>query len=91
MIALKNQTTQKKNIKVLLENGYTFMSFKELDNADNKKIELPKKPILITFDDGYYSNYRDIYPILKKYNIKASIFIITDNIGKRINGKKYLS
>ena len=54
------------NVKVLLENGYTFISFKELNDAYNKKIELPKKPILITFDDGYYSNYRDIYPILKK-------------------------
>ena len=67
------------------------MSFKELDNAYNKKTELPKKPILITFDDGYYSNYKDIYPILKKYDIKASIFIVTDNIGKKIDGKKYLS
>ena len=79
------------NIKILLESGYTFMSFKELDNAYNKKIELPKKPILITFDDGYYSNYKDIYTILKKYNIKASIFIVTDNIGKKVDGKKYLS
>lgn len=79
------------NIKVLLENGYTFMSFKELNDAYNKKIELPRKPILLTFDDGYYSNYKDIYPILKKYNIKSSIFIVTDNMGKKVNGKKYLS
>lgn len=79
------------NIKVIIENGYTPISFKELYDANNCKIELPKKPILITFDDGYYSNYEYIYPILKKYKVKASIFIVTDNIGKEINNIKYLS
>ena len=78
------------NIKTLLENGYTIISMKELDEANNYKKGLPNKPIIITFDDGYYSNYEYIYPILKKYNIKASIFIITDKIGQEIDGIKYL-
>lgn len=78
------------NIKVILENGYTVISMKELYDADKGKIELPSKPILITFDDGYYSNYEYIYPILKKYNIQSSIFITTDKVGKEIDGKKYL-
>ena len=78
------------NIKVILENGYTIISMKELNDANNSKFELPEKPILITFDDGYYSNYEYIYPILKKYNIKASIFVVTDKVGKEIDGIKYL-
>lgn len=78
------------NIKVILENGYTIISMKELNDAYNSKIELPSKPIIITFDDGYYSNYEYIYPILKKYNVKASIFIVTDKVGKEIDGIKYL-
>ena len=79
------------NIKTLLDEGYTFISFEDLNNAYNNKIKLPEKPILITFDDGYHSNYEYIYPILLKYNIKASIFIVTDNIGKNIGDKKYLT
>ena len=79
------------NIKVIIENGYTPISFKELHDANNGKIELPEKPILITFDDGYYSNYEYIYPILKKYKVKASIFIVTNNIGKEIDNIKNLS
>ena len=79
------------NIKVLLENGYTFISFQELDDANNGKISLPEKPILVTFDDGYASNYEYIFPILKKYNVKVSIFVVTDKIGKEVDGKKYLS
>lgn len=78
------------NIKVLLENGYTIISMKELNDAYNGKIELPSKPILINFDDGYYSNYEYIYPVLKKYNIKASIYIVTDKVGKEIDGIRYL-
>ena len=78
------------NIKVLLENGYTIISMKDLNDANNFKSELPSKPILITFDDGYYSNYEYIYPILKKYSVKVSIFVITDKVGKEIDGIKYL-
>lgn len=78
------------NIKVLLENEYTFISIKELNDIINGKMDLPKKPILINMDDGYYSNYEYIYPILKKYNVKAAIFVVTDKIGKEIDGKKYL-
>ena len=79
------------NIKTLLENGYTIISIKELADCDQGKMELPSKPIILTFDDGYYSNYEYIYPILKKYNVKASIFIITNKIGQEIDGIKYLS
>ena len=78
------------NIKTFLENGYTIISMKELALAENGKMELPSKPIVITFDDGYYSNYEYIYPILKQYNVKASIFIVTDKIGQEIDGIKYL-
>ena len=39
---------------------------------------------------GYYSNYEYIYPILKQYQVKASIFVVTDKIGQEIDGIKYL-
>ncbi|MFH0925171.1 MAG: polysaccharide deacetylase family protein [bacterium] len=38
------------------------------------------KPILITFDDGFLDNYLYAFPILKKYNLKATIFAITSRI-----------
>lgn len=79
------------NIKTLLNNGYSIISIKDLNDAFSRKKILPDKPIIITFDDGYYSNYEYIFPILKKYKVKASIFIVTDNISKEINGIKYLS
>lgn len=79
------------NVKTLLANGYTIISFKDLNDAYSGKSTLPSKPIIITFDDGYYSNYEYIYPILKQYNVKASIFVVTDKISQEIDGIKYLS
>src|SRR5258706_6420036 len=42
---------------------------------------LPKKPLLITFDDGYIDNYTNAYPILGRYNLSAVMFLITGKMG----------
>ena len=41
---------------------------------------LPDKPIIITFDNGYADFYKNVYPILQKYNIKVTLLVITDYI-----------
>ena len=48
---------------------------------DNKKI--PPKTIAITFDDGYVDNYTYAFPVLKKYRIPATIFIIINEVGRK--------
>ena len=42
-----------------------------------------KTAVLITFDDGYYDNYKIVFPLLKKYNMKATIFLNTLYIGDK--------
>ena len=44
--------------------------------------KLPERSLLITFDDGYYDNYKEVFSLLKKYNIKATFFINTLFISK---------
>lgn len=44
---------------------------------------LPERPVLITFDDGYKDNFTYAYPILKRYNFRATIFLVTRYIGKK--------
>ena len=70
----------KKQIKYLKDNGYNTITVQELIDYKNGKIDLPEKPVLITADDGYLSNYEFMYPILKENNMKATIFVIGDNI-----------
>ncbi len=45
-------------------------------------VTLPDNPIIITFDDGYLSNYEIAYPILKELEIPATIFVVTDTVGE---------
>ncbi|ADD03470.1 polysaccharide deacetylase [Thermoanaerobacter italicus Ab9] len=54
-----------------------------------KKIfHLPSKPIVITFDDGYLSNYTYAYPILKKLEMKATINIIVSYVPDEVDRQK---
>lgn len=64
-------------IKTLSEAGYTFMTNAELADALNGKTTLPAKPIVLTFDDGYRDLYTDVFPILKKYRVKATAYLIS--------------
>lgn len=48
---------------------------------------LPRKSVVITFDDGYEDNYLYAFPVLRKYGFPATIFVITDVL----NAKGYLT
>ena len=54
----------------------------KMEELKNLNYTLPKNSILITFDDGYKNNYTLAFPILKKYNMKATIFLNTKFIEK---------
>lgn len=60
---------------------YEMMSLDKLTQYIQEKRSLPKKAVVITFDDGYKDNYLNAYPILKKCNIPATIFLTTGHIG----------
>ncbi|NLY53484.1 MAG: polysaccharide deacetylase family protein [Firmicutes bacterium] len=64
----------------LRENDYYTPSLAELVDFLQGKTTLPPKSVMITFDDGYESNYIYAYPILKQYNLRAVIFPIGGGI-----------
>ncbi len=68
-------------IKALTEAGFTAVSLEELYAYVAYGASLPEKPLLITFDDGYYSNYEYAFPILQKYQQKATIFAVGVTFG----------
>lgn len=63
-------------LKYLTENGYDPIFFSDLPHLNQYK-----KPVILTFDDGYNNNYTDLYPLLQKYNVKATIFVIPSSVG----------
>jgi len=71
----------KEQMKYLKDNGYTTLSLDELYDFLENNNPIPKKSVVLTFDDGYKDNYENAYPILKEYGFKATIFMITSCIG----------
>jgi peptidoglycan/xylan/chitin deacetylase (PgdA/CDA1 family) len=68
--AFKNQ------MKWLKKRKYLTLNCSEFYLWHQKKIEFPKKSVLITFDDGTIGQAKYAMPILKKYNMKGTSFII---------------
>lgn len=71
-----------KQMQYLKENGYTAISLLEFAKAKKGKFTLPEKPIIITFDDGYANNYTTAMPIMEKYGMKGTMFMVANDIGK---------
>ena len=64
------------DLKYLQENGYTAVFISDLIAYVDRGTPLPEKPIVLTFDDGYYNNYSNGMPLLAKYDMKMMLAII---------------
>lgn len=60
------------DVQYLKKHGYTTVLIEDLI-AYTKGGELPEKPVVLTFDDGYYNNYLYAFPIAEKYRCKFVI------------------
>lgn len=65
-------------MEYLHDNGYQVITLKKLINHMQYGEKLPEKALVITFDDGYEGDYKVAYPILKKYDMPATIFLIAN-------------
>ena len=65
----------------LKNNGYTVISLADLVEGFHKSRMFDRKTAVITFDDGYKDNYTNAFPILKKYDLPATVFVISDSVG----------
>ena len=73
----------REQIKALADAGYRAVDTADLIAYVRRGIELPEKPVLITMDDGYLSNYEIAWGILEEYGMKATIFPIGSTFGNR--------
>lgn len=65
------------HLQYLADNGYETIFFDDLSHLEDYE-----KPVILTFDDGYDDNYTELYPLLQKYQAKATIFVIPRDLGK---------
>ena len=62
----------------LMNHNFHAITLDDLLAALDGQAELPSNPIILTFDDGYSTFYSNAFPLLKKYNVKAVAFVITN-------------
>ena len=67
----------------LRDNGYRVIPLSSLLPFLNGEAALPQRSVVITFDDGYRSVYEIAYPILKKFDFPATVFVYSDFMGAR--------
>lgn len=71
----------KEQLQYLKYNNYTPITLDELYDYLRNNKEIPEKPVVITFDDGYKGNYEYAYPLLKEFKFPATMFVISNYVG----------
>lgn len=64
------------DMEYIEKNGFTTVFISDLVNYEEKGTPLPKKPVVVTLDDGYEDNLTNVLPILQKLGMKATISIV---------------
>ncbi|MBU2540565.1 MAG: polysaccharide deacetylase family protein [Candidatus Omnitrophica bacterium] len=86
----KNNLSLPKNIfdkqmQYLSKNNYKIISLSEAANLIKQGSSIPNNLLVLNFDDGYRDFYGRAYTILKKYQFKATVFVIIDSLGEKNN------
>ncbi len=68
-------------IEALHREGYQAITISRLAEVIRRGGNLPEKPIVITFDDGYLGVYENAFPILEEYGYVGVVYVITGTLG----------
>jgi len=68
------------HIRLLKRLGGEFIALDTWLNAQRQGRALPRLAVAVTFDDGWQDNYEHAFPVLKKHNVPATIFLVTRRI-----------
>lgn len=72
----------RKYFQFLKSKGFSPITFREYSEMTLLGT-LPRKPIILTFDDGYEDNHRNLLPLLKEFGFKAVIYLLANSELKR--------
>lgn len=72
-----------RQMRFLKDHHYNVVPLASLAEMIKNKKRIPRRTVVLTFDDGYRDNFTYAFPVLKKYNLPATIFVIINEIGRR--------
>ena len=74
-------------MEYLYKSGYRTLKINELLDFISGKLTIKEKSVVVTFDDAWLDNYIYAFPVIKKYKINATIFVITDRTERASKNK----
>ena len=81
-----------RQMRFLKQYGYNVIALEDLGNLIREGKKIPFRTVVITFDDGYMDNYTYAFPVLEKYALPATVFLILDEVerplGDRLSWKQ---
>jgi peptidoglycan/xylan/chitin deacetylase (PgdA/CDA1 family) len=69
-------------LRYLHDEGFHTIELEEWWRAMEAKMPIPRRAVILSFDDGYLDFIRYAWPLLKRYNFSAIVFLVTDKIGQ---------
>ena len=72
----------RRQMEFLRAHHYNIVDLETIQRYMQRKEKVPPKTVAITFDDGFYNNYQNAFPVLKEFKIPATMFVIVDKIGQ---------
>lgn len=73
-------STFEKQLKLMKENGFRWINMKQYRDFILYHTPVPNNAVLLTFDDGYESFYKNAYPVLKQFKAPATSFLIVNTV-----------
>ncbi len=77
-----------KQLRYLVQHDYHVIPLDALVKIMREGKTIPANTVVITIDDGYQNNYTHAFPLLQKYKIPASIFVVTGKVGDKTTARK---
>lgn len=74
--------TFRRQMHFLKSRKYNVLPLQEVAALIRENKKIPPKTVSLTFDDGYKDNYTYAFPILKEYGLRATLFIIVNEVGR---------
>ncbi len=72
-------------ILTLLTRGYEPVTISQISDYFIGRTELPEKPVVLSFDDGYHDFYTDVFPILVRYHVPAVLYLTSGSLDSTQN------
>lgn len=70
-----------KQVRWLAEQGYVTVRTQDVIRWMRDRVALPRRAVLVTFDDGYEGVARNALPVLFRYGFSAVVFVVTARVG----------